>query len=140
MTKSNLTKYYEARHENDMNFFFGDGKWSKVSNRGFHYSPVIDDDNIIIRTNNVWFLGNGSIVLVVGDNKAVYLKNWQLKRFTGGEYVVKLNRNYFKVYTFKSNFDNFSFDHDESFDDLLNVAKEQSEYDIENGFYYIFAK
>lgn len=128
---SNLKEYYNARKEKDMNFFFGESNWRKTSNQYFQFKRVLDDDNMIIVTNNVKTI-KGNYVLLVDNNKVVYLKNWQVKEvenyFDGVYgYAVKLNRNYFKPYTFSFEFDGYSFEKEETFDDLMNVAKEQQE-------------
>lgn len=94
---------------------------------------VIDEDNIIIFTNNVTAV-KGSPVLIVDNNKAVYLKDWQLAgvgikdengQYIADTYAVKINRNYFKAYTFKSDFNNVSFDEQDTFDSLKALAEEQ---------------
>lgn len=41
--------------------------------------------------------------------------------------MVKLNRQYFKPYTFKNDFENMCFEKEETFDDLLELAKSQNE-------------
>lgn len=62
---------YEKMKVNDLNFFFDKDSWKQKSNKYVYYKAVQDNDNIIIRTNNI----KGNFVLVVGNNKAVYLKD-----------------------------------------------------------------
>ena len=118
-----------------MERFFGEVKY--ISNKYFTFDHVIDNDCIILITSNIAEV-KGTPVLVVGSNKAVYLKDWQIRRihnyddsFNG--YAVKLNRNFFKVYTFKSNFENFSFENDETFDDFAEIANSQNSEKIALG-------
>lgn len=100
-----------------------------VSNKYFTYDSVIDKDNIIVRTNNVKMIKDNP-VLIVDNNKAIYLKDWQVVpiKMDRGEvntYAVKLNRKYMKEYTFKSNFDNVSFSKKDDFNSLMKVARSQ---------------
>lgn len=132
---SKLSDYIKTLKENDKKWFFGECE--NYSNNYFTFKHDIDNDNIIIITNNIVFTDKAP-VLVVGNNKAVYLKDWQLKpvrNYYEGicGYAVKLNRNYFKVYTFNSNFENFSFDKEDDFDTLLEIAKQQNDVKIAIG-------
>ena len=72
---------------------------------------------------------NGNKVLIVGNDKAVYLKEWQMKPVLIGKdsgYAVKLTRNYYRPYTFKNSFSQVSIDKDlSSFDDIKKLAKSQ---------------
>lgn len=132
---SNYSKFIAEKKEKDIEKFFGEIK--HVSNKYITFDHVIDEDCIVLVTNNIVEV-KGTPVLVVGKNKAVYLKDWQIRRvhnyddgFNG--YAVKLNRNYFKVYEFKTDFENFSFDKDETFDDLCEAAKSQNSEKIALG-------
>lgn len=117
---------------NSTDRFFGQVK--KTSGKYFQpKSQVIDDDNIILITNNVTSV-KGNPVMTVGPNQAVYLKDWNMSgvgvKTKSGEYVgdsvaVKVSRKYFKPYTFKSQFDSAP-SKQMSFDDLKKVAKQQS--------------
>ena len=107
------------------------GNVHKVSNKYFiPEKQVIDNDNIILYTSDIGVV-KGNAVLIVDDNKAVYLKDWNLTgvRFRNGldeTYAVKLNRKYFKPYTFKTNIDDDILPGKEySFDDLKKIAKSQ---------------
>lgn len=132
---SKLSDYIKSVKENEKKRFFGE--CTNYSNNYFTFKHDIDNDNIIIVTNNIVFTDKAP-VLVVGNNKAVYLKDWQLmpvRNYYEGiyGYAVKLNRNYFKVYTFSSNFENFSFDKEDTFDSLLEIAKQQNDVKIAIG-------
>lgn len=123
----------KARRENER--FFGKGNRKMLSNKYFTYKHVLDDDTIIINTNNVRVVKD-SLILVVGDDKAVYLKDWSARKAHNYDWgidfwIVKLSRAFFKVYTFKSRIDSdLCFDNEvQDFDRLLEIAKEQ---DIEN--------
>lgn len=127
--KKSLSDYYKERKEKDRQFFYGET--TKASNKYFRFKHYKDDYNVVVVTNNIKFI-KGNPVLVVGNNKAVYLKDWQYRPVMNWEndinaYAVKLNRNYFKPYTFRFNFDEFGFEKEETFDDYVKVAKEQDE-------------
>lgn len=131
MRNRQLKQHYADMKNKDRDFFFGEGNWEAVSNKYFNFKRYIDNDNIIILTNNIRFV-KGNPVLLVDNNKAVYLKSWQIKPVESwfGEYMlatnaVKLNRNFFKVYTFKSDFDNMAFEQEDTFDSLIEDAKLQ---------------
>lgn len=106
------------------------GKVLQRSNKYFIPDQIKDEDNAIIKTNNITVVKD-SIVMVTGNNTAVYLKDWQVRRIfdkeLGEMYAVKINRNYFKEYTFKTNFSEFSFDKKDTFDSLWEAAKMQHE-------------
>ena len=132
--KNTLSDFFKKAKEKDLNFFFGENNYKHVSNKYIQFKRFIDDNNIIIYTNNIMYV-KGNPVLVVDNNKVVYLKDWQLKEasnynnnLTG--YLVKLNRNYFKAYTFKSEFDNFYFTKQDTFDDLVEISKQQDETNL----------
>lgn len=126
-------------HERRKHDFFKDANSEFEDDHLTKYDSVIDKDNIVLRTNNIKTYdkhGETKYLLVVGNNQAVYLNDWQIKKGSNQDdistYFVKLNRNYFKPYTFRNGFDDFSFNKDDSFDDLLNVAKEQGKYSKEH--------
>lgn len=130
----------KARRENER--FFGEGNRKKLSNKYYTFKHVLDNDTIIINTNNVRIVKD-SLILVVGDDKAVYLKDWNVRKAHNYDWgidfwIVKLSRAFFKVYTFKSRIDNdLMFDVDlQDFDYLLEVAKEQDKENMKvaNGF------
>ena len=123
------TKTMTIREKNskDIERFFGEH--TMTSNQYFTFSNVQDEDNIIIITNNVKSI-KGNPVLVVGNHEVVYLKDWNIvpvmNWYKGIEaWAVKLSRKYYKTYTFKSEFEDFYFEKTETFDDLMEVAKEQ---------------
>jgi len=125
---SSYSEYMKDRKDKDLAFFFGEVK--KKSNKYFEYNSIIDDDNIIIITNNIKVL-KGSYVMLVDNNKGVYLKDWQVRpvhNFYNGmsAYAVKLNRKYFKPYTFKFNFDDMAFTQEDTFDSLKECAATQT--------------
>ncbi|WP_368346656.1 hypothetical protein [Peptostreptococcus anaerobius] len=130
---SNLNEYYRKLKKSDREFFFGEVK--ETSNKYFTFNHVISNDEIIIITENIHEI-KGNLVLIVDNNKAVYLKNWQVKgimNYYNGIYAfaVKLNRKYFKSYTFKNEFKNVHFETEDTFDTLLEVAKEQDQENME---------
>lgn len=137
---ANFKDYMKEKSKKEDDFFFGAGNKKQISNKYFTFKRVLDDDNIIIVTNNIDTIKN-SFVLIVGNNKAVFLKAWQVREAHSWEskqnfYIVKLSRKYFKTYTFSSEFSDFYFDKDDTFDDLLKTAKEQDSMNmsVANGF------
>lgn len=127
--KKTYSDYIKSLKQKNLEFFFGKSV-KKVSNKYFTFDHVIDNDNIIIVTNNIKLIKD-SYVLIVGNNKAVYLKDWQVRPIRNyweevNAYAVKLNRNFFKTYTFRNNFDDFYFEKEETFDDLKEIASTQT--------------
>ena len=129
---SSFGDYMKARAEKEDDFFFGAGNREKNSNKYFTFKHVLDNDNIIINTNNVKKIKD-SFVLIVGNREAVYIKDWQVRGvhnysdICSNFYLVKLNRKYFKPYSFRNEFNDFFFFFTESFDDLMECAREQDE-------------
>lgn len=110
-----------------MHFF---GAVHNVSNKYFiPQRQVIDNDNIILITNNIQVV-KGNAIMVVGQNQAVYVNNIAGANVKNGgalvtdTYAVKLNRQRFKTYTFRNGFNNAP-SQNESFDDLLKIARQQ---------------
>ena len=134
---SKLSEYNKERKNKAMDYFFNGG-WERESNKYFTFNRVIDNDNIIIVTDNIKILKDNH-VLVVNNNQVVYLKDWQIHCVHNyylevNAYVVKLNRNYFKPYTFSFNFDDMSFDKADTFDSLYELAKKQNEENLKWAF------
>lgn len=120
-------QYLGLKHEDfkDEVYMFGKAKW--VSNKYFvPEKQVLSNDEVVIFTNNVKSI-KGNPVLVVGEKKAVYLKDISAAQTdTGLTYAVKLKRQYFKQYTFKNEIDpDLYFEKDNNFDDYLRIAKKQ---------------
>ena len=125
---SKLSDAIKASREKQMAWFFNGG-YTMKTNKYFTFSHVIDDDNIVIVTSNVTDIRD-SKVLVVDNNKAVYLKDWQVLHVHSyyeefNAYAVRLNRNFFKTYTFKGNIGDFSFAEADTFESLKRLAAEQ---------------
>ena len=127
---SNYSKYLKSRKEKSLKWFL-EQEPQRESNKYIKFNHVLDDDNIIICTNDITFYNSKnsyepSYMLMVDNNKAVFLKNWQVRickcRYTEEFYAVKLNRKYFKVYTFKNEFENMIFEKEQTFDDLKELA------------------
>ena len=114
---SKYSDYLRKRKESSNDFYFGEGNWKKISNQYIKYKSVLDENTIIIRTGNIKNI-KGNFVLLVGNNKGVYLKEWQVRPFYNcpldiSGYLVKLSRDFFKIYTFKSDCEGYSFSKDE---------------------------
>ena len=128
------SEFIKNQSNKDKDFYFGKDNWKKVTNKYYEFKRVLSDDEIIIVTNNIKTIKN-SLVLLVDNNKAVYLKDWQVRKCSNynegiDAYIVKLNRKYFKPYTFSFDFDDYSFEKENTFDYLLQVAKEQQDENL----------
>lgn len=128
---ANYSEFLKAKKAQDEQWFFGET--NHTSNQYFTFKHYQSEDTVVILTNNIKHI-KGSPVLVVGSNKAVYLKDWQVREvhnfFEGIDtYAVKLNRAYFKPYTFRFTFDDMAIEGEYCFDDMVRIAKEQ---DAEN--------
>ena len=98
---------------------------------------VFDDGTFILFTNNVktfYSKGDEKIIMPVDNNKAIYLNMYSVMdvgvkdgngSYIGEQTAVKINKKYFKTYTFKNNFDDMHFDKADTFESLKNVAKQQ---------------
>lgn len=137
-SRERFVEWQKEKHKRELDRFFSGGI-RKVSNQYYKFNNYIDDDNVIVVTRNIKLI-KGNPVMLIGNNKAVYLKDWQLKPVStwsedyGTEegFAVKLNRNYYKPYTFKEHFHGYYFnDEDElnSFDDVVKLAREQQDRD-----------
>ncbi len=128
---SKFSKYLKAREGKEVKFFFGED--TKLYGNHVDFKHYKDKDNIIIITNNVkYFFNKDCYVLVVDNDKIVYLKSWQLKPVKNWDlkvntWAVKLNRNYFKPFKLSFVFEDYCFEKEDTFDDLVNVAKSQDE-------------
>ena len=72
------------------------------------FDQVTNKENAIVMTNNIAVV-KGNAVLVTGKNSAIYLKDWQFRKMESDNgataFAVKINKKYFKEYTFQSSFD-----------------------------------
>ena len=130
---SKYSDYIKSRREKEVKFIFGDDV--KIMGDTYSWNHAKNDDEVIIVTSNVRFWKNkGTYVLWVANDKVVYLKDWQVCEIKNWDlqknaYAVKLNRKFFKSYnTYTS--DEFGFDKEETFDDMLNLAREQDKANI----------
>lgn len=134
MTREEMRNMYKQRAYEAGVKFFGEGNKTYKSNQYFTFKHVLDDDTIIINTNNVKRV-KGNLVLIVDNDKAVYVKEWNFRgmhnydQLGDNVYLVKLQRQYFKPYTFSRPFEGFSFNGMQDFDFLKGIAEQQ---DIEN--------
>ena len=141
---SNYSDFLKKKKENDLQYFFGDRQY--LSNKYFTFKKYINDDNIVILTNNIIIIKD-SYALMTEKNKAVFLKNFQVKKVSNyyekfNIWAVKLNRKYFKEYTFKSEFEKFYLEAPyEGFDGLVKLAKMQDDSNdaVRLGWIYKFA-
>lgn len=130
---SRYSEYLERKKYNSILRFFGEGiEFDNGYVKSFkHYKS---DQEVIIITNNVIMI-NETPVLILGNNKGHYLKWFNIKKLkkfnsTITSYAIKINKEFFKIYEFKNNFEDFYFDNDVSFEDLIEIAKEQDKNQI----------
>nr|DAI56024.1 MAG TPA: hypothetical protein [Caudoviricetes sp.] len=133
---SKYSEFLKEMKEEQISKFFGEVK--KTSNKYFKFNHILNEDEIIIVTGNVKFIKD-NFVLVVGNNKVVYLKEWNIVRVHNYDlglnaHAVKLNRKYFKTYIFKNDFEDFHFEKDDTFESLMEIAKEQNDTEIALGW------
>lgn len=126
--------YVKGIKNKDLDFFFGEANWKRDSNQYVYYQSILDEDNIIIRTNNIKWI-KGQPVLLIDNDMGVYLKDWQVK--DSGNYwediefsLVKLNRKYFRPYQFSFKFDGMEFIEQDTFESLVELAKEQQQINL----------
>lgn len=125
-----LKHFYSLHSKKNNDFFFGENNWNRDESYRYRFTQAIDNDNIIVVSKNiVWVKGNP--ILLISNQRGVYLKDWQIRTvykdpFTSElpKYVIKLNRKFFKVYTF-SNSIGECYDNYTTFDDFLSLARQQ---------------
>ena len=119
-------KTYNINPSDYLKSFFG--KDANIEGKTiYHFKHVINDDEIIIITNNLKMLGD-KYILVVDDNKAVYINKTQFMSIHDSNfnaYAIKLNRKHFIVNTFDGNFSGMMFLKPDTFDSLKEIAIEQ---------------
>lgn len=130
---SSYSDYLKTTKRKELEFFFG-SDLKMTSGKYFIFRRVIDNDAIIVLTNNIKFLKE-SPVLIVANNKGIYLKDWQLRKISSYQegincWAVKLNRNYYKPFEFKFEFDDYNIPEEMTFDSWLEVAKEQEKENL----------
>ena len=121
--------FMKETRDREKDYFFGDRRM--VTSKYFTFEHVKDDDNIIVVTDAVKMLRNGSIILIVGNDQAVYLKEWQIWKVTGyyggfDGWAVKLRREFYKPYRFNKPFPGVSFRKPDTFDNLKATARAQN--------------
>lgn len=133
--KNESFKNFQAmQKENYVKKALGDNVEVDETGKRYKFKHAIDNDNINLVTNNVQYWKNkDAYVLWVDKNKVVYLKAWNVTPISnakyGNAYAVKLNRNYFKPYnTFETK--DYMFDKEDTFDSLLEVAKQQDNENV----------
>lgn len=103
--KKTLKDVMKEAKDHDLDFFLGEGNWQRTSNKYMTFKHVIDDDTIIIQTNNLKVVKKESPVLIINNNQALFLKDWQIRKSSSWEhgidgYAVKLTRKNFNyIYT-----------------------------------------
>lgn len=127
---SKYSDFLNSQKVKQLKFFFGED--AEITNDGkdiLKFKHYINDNELIVITNNIktW---KDQFVLVVNNNKVVFLKSWQVQPVKNWEhqlnaYAVKLNRNFFKTYELKFDYDDMHFTNETTFDELVSIAKEQ---------------
>lgn len=129
MRREYRENFLTERRNHVRDLFFGQGNWH-IQAGALKFRQVLDDETIIIRTNNVTTVKDAP-VLIVGNDKAVYLKDFNIRMVHDNVMnyrLVKLQRKYFKVYTFHRPFEGVLIEQDQGFDDLAGVARQQEEF------------
>lgn len=128
---SRYSEFLRSMKERDAKWFFGEDA-ETMNNHGIFWKRYKSDDEVVIVTKNVqYWATRDTWVMWVGNDKVVYLKDWQIRpvKIWEGDwgdncYAVRLTRKYFKPYKcFET--DRFSFERDDTFDDFVELAKEQ---------------
>lgn len=142
--RKTFSQYLKEQDSKDKAYFFGgEDNYKMTTAKYFTFKHYQSDDKIMITTKNVRYWKNRDCyVMYVGNDKVIYLKEWQIRpvrQWNDGNEVkgniVKLDRKYFKVYNAPQN-DDFAFDEEESFDDLVKVAKKQDKENAEWTFHH----
>ena len=133
---SKYSEFLKGIKKSQIKKFFGEVSYT--SNKYFKFNHVISNDEFIIITNNVRVI-KGKPVLIIDNNKVVYLKDWNVLEIHNFKwnlyaYAVKLNRKYWKEYTFKEEFDDVYFKEADTFDSLKAVAETQNDVEIAVGW------
>lgn len=123
------------------------GAYNKDQNGKVTYKHFINNDNIIVETTCVHQLDNKHWVLVVYNDKVVYLQPWQkllLEKNGKPVYAVKLCRDYWKTYKFSKAFAGFTFKQEVTFDSLVKLAQKQdaqnNPVEVKGSVYHGFKK
>ena len=118
----------------NLEFFFGQDI-KMASGKYFYFNRVQklagdNDDVVIILTKNIKTI-KGLPVMLVAKDKGVYLKEWQVRKVASYAegincYAVRLTRKFYRVYEFKTDFEEYRFEgYMDAFDDVARIAKEQ---------------
>lgn len=113
----------------DLETFFGCENISMKANNYFTYKSVLDDNTIIVLTNNIKRI-KSNYVLIVGKNKGLYLRAWQFRKVCSYRegincYAVKLFRTYYDPYEYDFVFKDMDIEEDITFDMWHEEAIEQ---------------
>lgn len=132
--KGTYSEYINMQKKKNLDFFFGKNNYKFHSNKYFTFKRILDEDTIIIMTNNIKIV-NGSYLLMVDKNKGIFLKDWQVKKVSNydtkvNSYLVKLNKNYMKEYEFNREFKNIHIFKRYVFDDFKELAEKQEKFNM----------
>lgn len=129
-----ITKPSESNDKsNDYDYYFGKNNWKEQPNKYITFKHLIDDENIIIVTSNIkYFKNSGKYIMAIGNNSCIWLKEWQIKKcynywLDTDAHIVKLNKKYYTPYALKFTFDELNFEKDETWEDMIEIAKEQDQ-------------
>lgn len=129
-----MNKYFENLKTEERLYlerFYGDIKKSR--GQYFYFQKYIDDDNVIILTNDIGKVKD-SYVLMTSKNTGVFLKDWQVRQVSNVNegikcHAVKLNRNFYKQYNFNKVIEG-KITPKQAFDDCVSIAKEQDQANL----------
>lgn len=132
VVKSHATKKDTQKwNVKDMDLYFGKEKWKKVERDMVEFHRILSDDTILLVTDKVkHFEKSEKYALMIANDKCIWLKSWQVKpcyNFWTEEklYIVKLNKEYFTPYQFKSPINDVEIKGEDKWQDLWEEAKRQ---------------
>jgi len=124
------------RQINERNRFFGKDNYKNCSSHFVTYKSVINENEIILRTRNVFSVVNKDneveYMLALSNNQALHLPFWNIAKSAyvnengkrQSTYLVKINKKYFHARTVCVPFD-IKFEAPDDYESLYNEASNQ---------------
>ena len=124
-------EYIQSQRREEAKYFFSDSTKLELDKKNgkIRWVHHLTDDVVIIETPYVrYWPKQEQYVLLVGHQKVVYLKDWQVLPIRHNDekiHAVKLNREHFKIYNIGFVYEDGTFPDEVSFDYFVEQAKEQ---------------
>lgn len=123
----------KTKERTQLERFFGHDL-KMVSGNYFTFNRIKSEEEFILLTNDIKHI-KGKPVLIIAPNKGVYLFPDQVKKVSNYQlgintYAVVLKKKYFKPWTFKFEFSGYEESKEYSYEELLEIAKEQQRENI----------